>query len=81
MFTTNTHNYALQRAGSIPVGDINLSVHDHLLQKAVLSQGSGSYQPIQVDSTPINIRTWLAGLAANLIWKIERMFTRTEAAH
>ncbi len=77
MYTTNTHDYAFQQAGLIQAGDINQRIHDHLLQKSVLTWEANTYQPTRLDNIKNGIKNWFVNHFASLIRKTERAFTDT----
>lgn len=60
MFYTNTNNTSIQ-------ADINTSIHDHLLHKAVWTQGTVDYQPTRSRKASRGSNNWLSNLIASLI--------------
>lgn len=76
MFYTNTNNTNIQQAGA----DINTSIHDHLLHKAVWTQNADTYQLIRSHRAPKGSSNWLTNLVARLIGNAERPFANVAQA-
>jgi hypothetical protein len=77
MFYTNTYHHIIQQAGTTQMGDMNTSIPNHLLQKAVLNHHKGAYQPTRTSRKPLSIKNFLLNLVAQLIWLPERTMTST----
>jgi hypothetical protein len=74
MYHTTSHDYVIQQAGFIQKGEFNTSIHNHLLQTAVLTQDSENYPQVQLGNPIKKISTGLINLVAKLIWKTERVY-------
>ena len=77
MFYTNTYHHIIQQAGTTQMGDMNTNIPNHLLQKAVLTNHMGNYQPTRSYRKPLGFKNWLLNLVAQLIWLPERTMTTT----
>ena len=80
MFYTNAYDQIIQQAGSIQRGDINTAIHDHLLQKAVLTRYADQYQPTRTRAELTGYKSWLINLLAKLVWSPEKKLAQLSRA-
>ena len=62
MFSTNNHDYLLQRAGLIQKGDLNTGLHNTILSTAALMYSRKRYQPIRPSWKRNNPLSWISQL-------------------
>jgi hypothetical protein len=68
MSYTYNHDYTIQQVGWGQGADINTSIHDHLLRKAVFTQGVEKYQPTRSRTAPTKgIARIFQGLFSSLL--------------